>query len=368
MLYRDPVTPTDVDRLLSVEGTPCVSMFLPTHRITQDTEKDKIVLRNMRSEAAEKLGQMGLRRPDIEETLAIVDEALEDESFWPYLSDGLAIFANAGESRLFRVALPFEPQLFVAERFRARPLIPLFSGDGTFLLVALSRNEVAVFEGTRGSLQRIAPENMPRSMSDALKIRQRPSMSTGGREEGHELQKSLYQAFFRQVDRALKPLYGEFDTIVAAGVDFLLPIFREVCSHPRLAGGITGNPFEVAIDDLHAEAWALAAEQFKQPRLQALEHFQQNRGTGRTSTDLAEIIWAGKAGRVETLFVRDGAEAYGRIDDDAMTVDIHAEEQAGDNDLVARAVRNSFSTGASMFSGTPPDIPDCETVAALFRY
>jgi hypothetical protein len=372
MHYTDHIAQDDVEQLLAETTGPCVSIYLPTTPITPHTDQDQIRLKNLRAEAFERLLARGIRRPDAEAILLPVDEALEDPGFWPYLSDGLAIFCAPAMHALFRVPLSPRPTLEVGERFLLKPLLPLLTEDGIFYVLALSENEARLFEGTRHHVAQIQLEDLPASMAAALAMRGRDPDQPPRRRwhVGDEGQKILYRKYFLQIDRALRPLYGGFsDPLVLAGVDHLLPIFREASSYPHLvATGISGNPERLSAKELHAEAWPIMEPILAGPRRAALARYGALRGTGRTSNDVETILSAALEGRVESLFLNLAISAYGAFDETTRSAVVRETPEPGDVDLSAWAARWAYRTGADIFAGEPPEVPHDSPIAAVFRY
>jgi hypothetical protein len=370
MHYTDNFTLGNLDALTEESTGPCVSLFLPTHAVSNHTDADRILLKNLRTEAHDALLARGVRRTDADDLLEPVDALLEDDGFWPFLSEGLAIFCGPGYQAHYRLPVRFEPSARVSHRYVVKPLFPLFSDDGNFAILALSRNEIRLFEGSRHAVHEVQLKDMPESMSSALRIRHRPNLSPSGPLQGQEGQKEKYRLYFLQVDRALRPwLTSHGCPLVLAGVDHLLPIYRSA-SHYRqiVAGGIHGNPEQLRPEELHEKAWPLVASHFAAPRHHALAKYQSLIGTGRTSQDLKEVLNAALDGRVEALFVRTSAEVFGKYDYATRTATILPGDEPGGVDLVARAARLAHATGASVFAGEPPDVPDVPAVAAVLRF
>lgn len=371
MPYTDHLRDDDMDRLLGETTGPCVSVYLPTSPVTQHTDKDRITLKNLRGEAFDRLQDQGVGRSDAEAILLPVDDILEDDGFWPYLSDGLAIFSSPRTHAVYRLPLSPAPSVGVGERFILKPLIPLLTEDGLFHIIAVSQDEVRLFEGTRHHVSEVHLDTLPGNIADALRMRGRePGRGPLRRWQGDEGQKLLYRKFFLQIDRALRPYYGSHsDPLVLAGVDYLFPIFREACSYRHLAEeAIVGNPEHLTAADLHAKAWPIVEPIFARPRREALETYRALQGTGRTSDDLETILGAALDGRVATLFVSLRAEPFGTFDPAARTAEVRDAPQPGDVDLAAQAARWAYGTGAEIFGGEPPDIPEGGPVAAVFRY
>ncbi len=370
MPYTDHITEHDLVRLLDQASGACVSIYLPTTPLPADMDKARIQLKNLRSEAFNELSQQGVRRPDAEAILLPVDELLDDESFWPYLSDGLAIYTCPSTHAVFRLPIAPEPSCRVSWRFILKPLIPLLTEDSVFYIMAISRNDLRLFEGTRHHIRELPSTELPSSMSEALKIRKRPSMSSSGKIQGDEGQKKLYLQYFLQIDRLLRPVYAvHSEPLVIAGVDYLLPIFREASSYPHLVPeGIVGSPEQLTAEELHAKALPLVEPIFTQPRREAIASYRALQGTGKTANDLEQVLTAALDGRVKTLFVNLEADRFGRFDTSTRKAVVRETPEAGDADLCAQAARLTYETGGQIFAGTPSELPEDRPLMAILRY
>src|SRR5579883_178210 len=108
----DLFTRDDLTTLLENPPSPCVSLFLPTHR--GGSEQDPIRWRKHLAEAEERLVQTGWRAADARELLSPGRRLLEDSTFWKHQADGLAAFLAPGFQRLFRLPLTLEDRVAVA--------------------------------------------------------------------------------------------------------------------------------------------------------------------------------------------------------------------------------------------------------------
>lgn len=371
MHHTDHISANDIDLLLDVKSGPCVSIYLPTHTVTTEVQQDQILLKNLRAEAFHGLLERGLRRPDVETILLPVDELLEDAALWPYLSDGLAVFCSPDCHAAFRIPVSPSPMLQLGDRFILKPLLPLLTEDGVFYVMAISRNEVRLFEGTRYHVSQIHLDELPANMSEALRLEGRePNRAPQRLWQGDEGQKGLYRKYFLHIDRVLRPLYGDASgPLVLAGVDYLLPLFREVSSYRQLVTlGIPGNPDQLNAQALHAKAWPIVEPIFSRPRREAQAEYETLRGSGQTSQEFQTILTAALDGRVKTLFLSLAAEVFGTFDPTTRELQVREEPLAGDVDLCAQAARWVYRTGGAVFGGEPPDIPPGSPLTAIFRY
>ena len=176
--------------------------------------------------------------------------------------------------------------------------------------------------------------------------------------------------FFQKVDRGLQDLLHDEGTIlVLAGVEYLLPIYAEANTYPHLlSDGIKGNPEVLSPQELHEQAWAIVRPYFQKAQQEAVARYQQLANTERTSNDIRAIVPAAHYGRVDTLFVAVGLQSWGAFDPQTNTIDIHREEEPGDEDLLDLAAVQTLLHGGKVYAMEPAEVPDGVPLAAVFRY
>ena len=162
-------TRDELRTLTAAAQAPCVSIYMPTHRLPTENQQDRTRLKNLIRQAQESLQTYGLRPAEAESFLEPVTNLLGTISFWKDKRDGLALFIAPGMFRLYQLPARFEPLVVVAHRFHLKPLL-VFLGGNEFFVLALSQNEVRLFEGSRMGLSAIDDlEGVPKSLADALK-------------------------------------------------------------------------------------------------------------------------------------------------------------------------------------------------------
>jgi len=85
---------SDLDELLAFDKTPAVSVYLPTHSAGREVRQDAIRLRNLLSDAAKRLAAAGRRAPEVDALLTPARRLVDDEEFWRYQGQGLAVLSG----------------------------------------------------------------------------------------------------------------------------------------------------------------------------------------------------------------------------------------------------------------------------------
>ncbi|HJU04330.1 MAG TPA: hypothetical protein VJ692_04195 [Nitrospiraceae bacterium] len=364
---------------------PCVSIFMPTHRAGPQIRQDSIRLKNLLRDAEERLATAGLRGPEAKDLLKSPEALLDDAAFWRHQSDGLAMFLATGFFRTYRLPVTFDELVVVTDRFHVKPLLPFFTQDTRFYVLALSHNGRRLLQCTRQTVGEIdlpdAPERMTETPGYArpetqlqLQAIAPPGQSGSGIVHGHgsstDASSEDLLRYFRHIDRSLMTvLKDEQAPLVLAAVEYLLPLYRQVNSYPRLLeAGLTGNPEGLRDDELQSRGWALIQPIFQEGRQQAAAQLQEAVNKGRGSDKLMEIVPAAAQGRVSILFVPVGVQQWGNFDRDTHAIRLHQDAEPGDEDLLNLAASQTILHGGQVYAVPPDAMPTDGALSAVYRY
>jgi hypothetical protein len=372
--------------LVENRQNPSVSIYMPAHPKYSDVRQDPIRLKNLLRKAQEELTAIGMRPWEAKKLLRPARDLCTERPFWLQGGDGLALFRAPDRMRAYHVPRRFDELVVVGDRFHIKPLIGLLS-DPQFYLLALSQNEIRLFHGTRHGIEELPlPADVPKRMEDAHgqdDLQPKLQLFMGARGErgstaavhhgyhtGNEDTRQDLLRYFHRVNRGLQSLLREERApLVLAGVDYLLPLYREANTYAHLLErGVPGNPEGVRAEHLHQQAMELLAPYFLEAQQVAADRYRQLLGTGLASSNLMEIVPAAYLGRVEILFVAADVQQWGTFDPSRLTLRQHAEAEPGDDDLLDLAAVQTLLQGGVVYEGAPQDVPGDGPVAALYRY
>lgn len=381
----DILTRDDITALAVRDGGTRVSIYLTTHPFGPQTQADQTALKNAIRTAEDMLAGTGMRTPMVTALLGPVRALLEDRPFWLRTTQGLAVFAGPEGMRTFRLPEPFSARVIVDERFHVKPLLSVVGADRHFWLLALSQKHVRLMRGSRHGLDEVDVQGVPGSLADALRWDDFEKASlqfhtgtsgTGGRRPavfhgtGETDAKDELVRYFREVDRGvMEYLQGDAAPLVLAGVDYLLPIYREVSSHPALAvDAVAGSPDNVNAETLFRQAMDVVMPLFEAHRTAAAHELDEAWGSPRTTSDPESLVPAALHGRVGTLFVATDRELWGHYDAETDTAAIHGSQQPGDEDLLDLAAFEALLSGAEVYGVPAERLPHGTAAAAMLRY
>jgi hypothetical protein len=370
MLYTDIPTEAEVRDLDAARGPICVSIYMPTTPVTREAKGDRILFKNLVSEALNQLREAKTNKRRFLALEALLQDLHDDEVFWAYVADGLAVFATPDELRTFRLPTAPAQAAEVSDRFHIKPLVPLMAFPGACFVLALSQGATRFIEVTASLAEAVKVDDLPRNMSDALKKQLPRDRAPSGRIQGSEGMKILTGQYCRIVDRALRPiLTGRTVPLVLACVDELSPIYRAHNTYPHLLKStIAGNPEQMSERDLGEMARELVVKQAKKVIRERLKQVEERAGKDLASTDVAQIAHAATRGQVATLLVDIAASRPGTIDPEKGTIAPANASSAKTYDLLDELVGLTLRAGGEVLPIKSKALPNGSPVAAIFRY
>lgn len=382
------LTLDQIKGLAQQTANPSISLFLPTHRAGQDTQQDPIRLKNLLRDAEQHFLNSGMGPREVTALLQPAQALLDDSYFWRHQYDGLALFMAADDFHSYRLPFSVEELLIIAPSYYVKPILPLFTNNGHYYILALSQNEIRLFEGTRHSVGQIdLPVEIPTDLDEALKLdepEKQLQMHTGsspggagagmfhGQGSGAEEQEAGIERYFSLVDDSLKDIFHEQQApLVLAGVDYLLPIYRGVSGHAHIMPeGITGSPEQLLPETLKEQAWPIVEPYFRQELEKLVGQYQQFADTEKATDNIEEIVAAAVNGRIDKLVLAVGTQVWGNFNQNTGKVVYYQEGQRKEDylPLLDFAAMQTLQNGGTVFALSQDEMPTKSAVAAIFRY
>ncbi|MEM6316961.1 MAG: hypothetical protein AAF960_04785 [Bacteroidota bacterium] len=366
-----------------------VTIFIPTER-TGDGQAARIRFKNQLSEVTDKLMDENLLENPMSKKealtyLAKAYELLDNEDFWLYQSNGLAVFLNQDVFEYYTLPIEFKSFNYVDNVFYLRPLMPIVTGESRFFILALSQNEVRFFEGAAHSITPVkisdlVPESLEESMATIDVTYPAELQSHGGGNgpifhgQGGEKDGKTDRIvdYFRMVDKGLmEMLYDEKAPLIIAAVDYLVPMYKEISKYSNIVEAhISGN---VENDDpvlLHEKAWSIMKDIVRKDIDSSRDAFSGKMAEGKASLMMADIAANALMGKVETLFIdKNATEMWGTYLPEANSIDVHSTQNKNNACLLNFAAISTYLQGGTVYNVSREEMPHQAGKAnAIYRY
>ena len=372
--------------LLTERQGPCVSIFMPTIKGSEETKQNPIMFRKLLREAGKKLVAYGLKTHEAGKLLAPTEKLQNDHMFWQYQSGGLAVFLSSTLNRVFTLPMAFRELTVVADHFCVTPVIPLFAEDGRFCVLSLSQHAVKLYQCSRYSVAEVDLRQMPKSITDLLELnpgekqlefhgsnegragRGKAAMFHGHAEDSDEAKDNIL-LYFQKINKGINTLLGATGgPLVLAGVDYLTRIYEKANTYPNLRGAIGIGTAELKPGQLKEMAWELVRPVFEAGERAAAHQFKDLEGTARASNHLKTILKAAKEGKVATLMVSAKAQRWAFYDEPSGILNLHEKPDLNDTELLDLCAIRTLHHGGQVYVLEQEKMPGTAPAAAIFRY
>ena len=275
--------------------------------------------------------------------------------------DTLAAFSSPGFQRSWHLPETMPAALIVSDSFHTQPLVKHLQNRLLYYVLALTQENVTLYQGTEHQLRVVQVPRMPRGMHE---------LEVPGAD--HSLSKRMTtEAFFRMVDKAVMPITHDANApLIVATVDPDYGMFREISRNPALLGDrIEGNPAAMTLDELRRRALDIVVADADAALARIADQYEVAAAHHRGSDQIEGIAKAAAFGRVETLLVEDGRQLGGALDRKTGNVyqSMGSSDQAG-SDLLDDVSELVLTTGGDVCVLPPTSMPTSAGIAAIYRY
>jgi hypothetical protein len=371
MLYVDIPSLADLKSLAAHRDDICVSIYLPTTPVGQETVGDRIELKNLAKEALRQLETANTDKRRVAALMEHLDDLVDDDEFWRFQARSLAVLATPENVRTFRVPNALAKIVEVSDRFHLKPLLRAIAFSNTCFVLALAEGAVRVIQVSADLPPAVVRvDGVPKDAASAVSRASVNDRSPSGRIQGSEGQKVLLRQFARKVDHALRGLLTGSDIpLVLAASEPLASIYRSVNTYTHLAtAGIDGSPVHSTDAQLADRTRALLDGLNRDEIAQWKKAFVARENEGRATTDIAHAARAATYGAVETMLVDIDEVIPGMVGEMDGAVTFAKSANASDYGVVDEIASRVIRSGGRILGVRKADIPGGKSLAAILRY
>ncbi len=320
-----PFTTDSLRELLQENDSPCISIYQPTHRANPDNLQDSIRYKNLVRDAERSLREKYSGR-EVRPLVEPLELLADDYQFWTHQRDGLAVLASSGTFDVFRLQRPVKELVVVADSFHIKPLIRIVQSADRYQVLCLDRHEAKLFEGNRDTLDEVAVEDMPTTITEAigeqLTERQRrlaynaePVVFHGQGSREDEMSKDM-ERFFQFIDREVLDRLSRpsgLPLILAALPEYHTE-FRRISRNPFLQPvGVEKHPDSLTPEQLRIEVWRVVEPNYLKRLAGLIDDYRAASAGGMAASELNDVAKATVAMRIGVLLVEADRVIPGRF-------------------------------------------------------
>ncbi|MFZ9388516.1 MAG: hypothetical protein ACO25B_11615 [Chitinophagaceae bacterium] len=300
----------DLLHLQQEKGKVCVSVIVPTHRLSHErrvdlTETEKAV------EQAKELLRYKFGENDIKPVVRNLDELFKSVDF-SRNQDGLGLYVSADTKMLVKFPFPVERKIMAGKQFELRDLLYKVNHQTPYLVLLITVKEVKLFLGQLDEVTEIRDGFFPAVFHDDYDYAT-PSRSSSQAGYTHvknfERDKSVMiekrmKDFFRETDDKLNRYLAEEIPLILAGSTKEIAWFERVSEHTnRIIERFKGN-YSHSHPNRIAELVRPAMEaHLQKEREKMLEEFKEILGARKGVSGIQQAWEAAGEGKAYKLLV-----------------------------------------------------------------
>jgi len=350
-------------RLRNISSGCCVTIILNTHRTQPDSEKDRILLKNLLKEAETRLTD----ECDKQSFSTIGDKlnALAATIDHRYNLESLVLFVSEHIAEYTRLPIAVQDRVVIGKTFAIRDLIRTMNKEKGYYVLVLSRDKTRLIEAHNDKVVQEMDGNFPIE-NVFLYPKQRAEAAIASR------QTSLIQEFFNVVDKQLIEVIKEssLPVLICTEESNYHQYLKIADRKEIIIGHLNGNRVDQKAHHIIDAAWPIVQQVRNQKNSQRLQELSAAAGTGKLVTDFNDIWRAVNRGRGETLFIKHGYFQPARLTNN--TIELVPEGSTGSanviDDIIDEIIEINLQYGGDSVFLSEEELKDYQGLVLTMRY
>jgi hypothetical protein len=370
----------EFDELLSETGVPCISIIVPTHRLSPDRIQDPETL----SKEVERVKELlNLQYPQSDHTNDMVekmDELISKIDF-VHSKDGIGIFVSPRISKLVPFSFPVRKKIKAGDAFDSRDLIYNRNTIIDYCVLSISKKNIQLFKAKGEDIQEINNGDFPLHYEETYEY-SKPSRATSfegsGVLKGFERDKSVLEDirlkdFLRTADHLLEKYLNTNTPLVVAGGTKEIADYLEITQfEKRIIAEVKGNYNFNGDKQLAGLAWKEVQNHFKDQNEILVSNLQELVGKGMIAIGIEKVWKAAREGKGLQLIVEKDFECNAFLLDDQYELKLKkptaSKKYITINDSVERVIKTVREKGGKIVFVDNGELKNFKGIALQLRY
>lgn len=304
--------------LSSHEGYPCITLTMPTARNMPDNAQDPVRLKNLVSEAKNRLKDEIGKRPGAKalEMLELAANSVDHNLNY----EGLAIFANESMEVTVKTRFPLAEAVHVDDRFSLRAILRAERRAEPYMVLVLSLDEARLYEGQRAELVEIKGYGFPAHNSSygaGSKVPSGPGVNATASVD--ESRRQFVKGCLDSLkDRAQLP-----HNLVITGTPELLSTAEEhIPTSLELIATVAGNYIGPPLAEVAQKVWETVRAARQEMSKALIAQLDDAQSAQKYESGIQSLAPLAHQGRIDTLICGMDYQIAGRFNESTESMDL----------------------------------------------
>jgi hypothetical protein len=319
MMTNELLPGEDILELENVNGNICVTVVVPTHRLSPERRADKITLKRAVDQAIDLIrynhdGELILR------SLSSSLKELESAADLLHNYDGLGLYVSPGIKKIVRFPFQVSGKVMVGERFDLRDLWYKIQLAATYYTLMVTEKKVKFWEGHLDELEEISNPDIPSAFYEEY-LYDVPSRSSSYSGYAHvksfERDKTVVEehrmkSFLKKIHEEIRKYIIGDQRLILIAPEKTISWYKEIIgASPKITNTITGNYAYSSNAEIEKMVWPIILEDIQNNFKKEIEQANELSGRHRAVFGL-EACWRAAAdGNAFKLLVEKDYRCFG---------------------------------------------------------
>lgn len=314
------MTKNEFAELRKEKSDACISVIVPTHRLSPERRADELILKRAVTSAKELLEEK--YAGEITATLKSKLDELFSRVDFLHNKEGLGLFVSSSIQKIVKFPFAVKEKVVIKESFELRDLLFLNNCSSDYYLLEINEKSARLFKGSIDELEEIKDENFPQKHSEVFEYSKpaRGSSYVGNafvkefEKDKSVMEEIRMQEFLRAVDKLLGKYLSPGSFLLLSGTEKNIALFKSVSKHTKsIIGIIPGNESHITTHELGSLAWLKMSDYINNQKFNLVKTYEEKAGEGLGVEGIEEVWKAAKEGRGLILLVEKDYLAPGFI-------------------------------------------------------
>jgi hypothetical protein len=336
----------EIEDILIDSGEPCISVIIPTHRLSPDRRQDFGNV-NDAVEKAIKLIKIKYENSDYPiGTLEFLLNKLLETIDFTHLKEGLGIYVSLRIQKIIKFPFQVIEKIKAAETFDSRDLLYYKTRVIKYHLLSISQKHIHLFNGEGEKLKEIHNDDFPLNYEETYEY-SKPSRGNSfgsGELKEFERDKSILEEvrvvdFLKHADHLLNKYLKDVNPLMIAGGKKEIADFLNVTNHQKnIIGKVSGNYNYGESNQLADETWLQVKSHQKNQTTELLVGLKELIGKSILAVGIQEAWDATEEGNGRVLIIEKDYETHAYISKNGTDLKLSKPLEIDNYHLVSAAV------------------------------
>ena len=329
-------------------ATPCVSVIIPSHKVSPDRAIDGLEVKKMLKKAKKLVNDMYGLENGSEEILNKLDD-LAGNIDYLHNDMGLGFFVSPTISHMVKFPFTVTEKVIVGKNFEIRDMIYLAETMINYYVLSINEKEIKLFEGNGTNLKLLNDQDFPMHFFDDYEYaRASLGSSYGYSLKSTEKDKSIVKeqrltAYYKVADQKISKYLINNTPLILAGSSKDLGYFKKASiNYKYVVGKINGNYINENNQKLGQFSFEKIKEFLNLEADKLLIRLDDALGKKLAVYGIVNVWKASQEGKGLILLVEKDYEIPGFITDDASEIFLHPPKKP--HEIIKDAVDDVMET------------------------